>query len=171
MELARFNNDSVLSRIGGAKDNLDILDHQNTFRLLVQDAHVLLAIARGQVKTRTYLLKHKQCTECGEENDFRRRALGIPKETLGDGQHVHLDSFELEWHDLTCQPFIGAGCRLVYEHTKPHSVTQRSRIPRPPKPSLNAPIRNSSAELSKSFASQKTVRSCCLDFHIKIGPK
>jgi hypothetical protein len=83
MEFARFNNDSILNRIGGAKDNLDILDHQNTFRLLVQDAHVLLAIARGQVKTRTYLLKHKQALSAvkkmifvGELLAFRRRHLG-----------------------------------------------------------------------------------------------
>jgi hypothetical protein len=51
MEFARFNNDSILSRIGGAENNPDILDRQNIFRLLVQDVHVLLAIARGHQDT------------------------------------------------------------------------------------------------------------------------
>jgi hypothetical protein len=45
MKFALFNDDIYRAGLGPLK-HLDMFDHQNIFRLLVQDAHVLLVIAR-----------------------------------------------------------------------------------------------------------------------------
>jgi hypothetical protein len=74
----RFNNDSMLSRIGGVKNKLDILGQQNIFRLLIQDVHVLLAIAR--VRSKHEPSYESTSNEHGEENGiFVRELLAFRK--------------------------------------------------------------------------------------------